>query len=487
MDTLEKDFYNEFGYDINTSYVKCWSPYQSHKQEKAKIWSKANDKLRTIKDKNHISYFEYYWKIISCHDIGTISTLNTIYRYPELIFPGHRMDSLYKSVEVTETSETNKILQLTMDEYLIGISKRGNANYINDQLDFLTSTYNDYMKIAVLLDLYWNFKALLSNTKKVKLDTYNLEKVECKENAAFQDNKYFILESRKYKINSEINNLKSNSKILYPFTLDVHYDSKQKTMAVPEAFAEIYLNAALNKHFIKFFTNNFNLICKSTSYKHKTFEDANIIYSKQFSYNQIQDYYCLESIMGLNLSMKLYDYIWPLYVEILNSELHITKEVLFQDYINPIIATLFKIKSPYLRLRIADLVLQPYGYSKYIQKERNLLSLMAIRKIINKYADSINSSYKAIFTAMFYYYGKHLLSTEDNLKGLEDLEELINNEYKPFIRIDAASIEADIPSSNQNNEFGLIWNELLQDKRGNQRDLYSYIMQGILINNKQSE
>lgn len=190
--------------------------------------------------------------------------------------------------------------------------------------------------------------------------------------------------------------------------------------------------------------------------------------------------------MGFNLSMKLYDYLWPITNSLMSkkSNIEVEKKENFDKYMTSIISFLYKIKSPYLRLRVADIIIQSYGHSQYIKSEQYLISMEAIQSFLDIYVKIINEGYQIIYDSMFYYYGKEMLLVDNKSPILDELEDLINHKYKHFIQIDPDSILEDFaPHDDCTDDFGYVFNELLTNKRGEQRDFYSKIMQNILLNN----
>jgi hypothetical protein len=520
--SLEADFQKKYGLDINKCYVKCFRSFQEQKQIKL---NKATN------DSEYINYcngtlFEKCWDIVTSKRIVprhiSRRNLDKAHLLPKQIkfiktynkhlikinfeykinkryvpcFSGHRRDWQNNIATISGETDLSKLLQVTMDEHHTSVTKKGIANYVRDQLENLSTNWNDVIKIAVLLDLYWNLKALTDKSTSIKLITFhndNSDNDDKEDNITpcFDQKEFRVIDTRKYKIAKEIEQtteMQQQGKLLCPFTPSVKYSSINRTFEVSNSFAEIQLNFLLNPDITDFFTLNFNMISKGAPYKHKTFRDALSIYTKQFSFTKISDYYCLESLMGFNLSMKLYDYLWPMANVFMNptSDIEKEKKICFDKYVVAIISSLFKIKSPYLRLRVADIIIQSYGHSKYIKKERYLLSMQAIQSFLDTYVKMINEGYQIIYDSMFYYYGKNILSIEERSPFLNELEDLINYKYKAFIQIDPDSILADFaPYDNCKDDFGYIFNELLINQRGKPRYLYGKIMQNILMNNYQ--
>ena len=510
IETLEVRFTNRFHYDLRKSYVDCLKQYKEYKVKKLTPTSGIDNESQhmELSSYNNFSFFEQCWNVISSINIGEVSTYNTIYKYCNPFISGSRRDVIYPIENSIKGFNQDKIAEITIDQFHLDVVKKGTANLIIEQLEYLTTSWNSNLKIAVLLDLYWGIQEMLAKMTQVKiirLPSYEEADFNMKvhkrvsENRlykkpltgkstiftpAFFENTYTIFDKRDIakSINDSINSTNQKN-LLYPFAPNIQYSKSHGEAIVPEALSEITLNISLNKEIQEFFKNNFDQLKQGNNDKYKTFEDLVSIYTEKLSYTKIQDYYFLENFTCLNLSMKLYDYLYPVASELLNDSTDIggKKQSMLYDYLNEIVSALLSIKSPYLRLRVADIVIQSYGASKYLNKSQYITALVAMIKFLNQYIVRINDSYNMVYDAVFYYYAKRLNSDCDYSILLNEFDELINQTYSDYIRIDPDSIHSDVKSKSNP-----MWRDLLNEKKGKRRTFYHNIIKSIMLNRLQN-
>ncbi len=506
IETLETKFANRFHYDLRKSYMDCLKDYEAYKAKKSALFSDITGNLdnpELYSDKN-LTYFELCWNIISSNNIGKVSTYNTIFKYCKPCVSGNRRDILDPLLYNFKDFNQEKISEIIIDQFHLDVFKKGTANHINEQLEYLTSAWNNNIKIAVLLDLYWDMQEMLDKIIQVKIIRLpRYEEADFNQKAhnrvsenriykspltgksvifttAFFEDTYTIFD--KWDIAEYINDVISSTNqknLLYPFVPNIKYSKSNGAATVPEAFSEITLNISLDKEIREFYKNNYNELKQGNNNKYKTFEDLLSIYTEHFSYTKTQDFYFLENFTCLNLSMKLYNYLWPIASELFNDSTDIgaKKQSMLYDYLNEIISALFRIRSPYLRLRVADIVIQSYGASKYQNDTHYITALVAITKFLNLYVDGINDTYSMVYDATFYYYTKKINSDCDYSLLLKELDALINHYYCDYIRIDPDSIYSDIISKSNP-----MWKDLLNEKKGNRRIFYHIIIKSIMLN-----
>jgi hypothetical protein len=509
IEDLEMKFKRNFHHDLRKCYIDCFQKYREYKVKKSALAtdiSSDNQHLELFSD--NPTYYEHCWNVISSNNIGDVSIYNTFLNYHSPFISGNRRDLLDPLSYNTNEYNQEKLAVIIMDQFHLDIEKKGIAVHINEQLEYLISSWNNNIKIAVLLDLYWGIQEILCKMNQVKI--IRLPKYEeadfnmkvhkrVSENRlfkspltgkstiftpAFLEDTYTIFDKRDIAeyINGSINSANEKN-ILYPFVPNIKYCKSSGEATVAKALSEITMNISLNKEIHEFYKNNFDQLKQGNNDKYKTFEDLLSIYTEQFSYTKIQDYYLLEDFTSMNLSMKLYDYLCPIAFELLNDNTDIgkRKQCMLYNYLNEIVSALFRIKSPYLRLRVTDIVIQSYGTSKYLNKSQYITALLAMAKILNQYIDRINDTYNMVYDAIFYYYTKRLNNKCDYSLLLDELDLLINQSYTDYIRIDPDSIYDDVK-----NKSNPMWRDLLDEKKGNRRTFYHNIIQSIMLNRSQN-
>lgn len=484
---LEEKFAKSYKCDFKTCFVACQEQYQEYKKKKM---AQKNNDYNNIDSKTF--YFQQFWNVISQRNIGNIRLVNNIIKYCYPCPSGNRRDTreelLWQDINITNLFHNN-------------IDEKGTINHIYEKLDCLVSTWNNHIKIAILLDLYWDIQEASSKMTQIKIKRCTNEEdyrnkvhkavSEKRKKSkpltgkselfvpAFFENTYTIFDKRNVeKYIDETIKLVNQKKLLYPFIPNIQYDKSHNEVVVPEALSEITLNILLNKDIQKFYSNDFDQIGQGKNIKYKTFNDLISIYTEQFSSTKIQDYYLLESFTCLNLSMKLYDYLWPFASEILNDRTDIGKQNKLYDYLNKIVSSLLMIRSPYLRLRITDIVIQSYKATNNINKTQYIAVFENIAKILNQYIETVNDTYDMVYDAIYYYAVK--LGNDNNYSNiLNEMAQLINIYHDYYIRLDPDSICSDVKANN-------IWGDLLKEKRGIRKVFYHNIIKSIMLNRLKS-
>lgn len=510
IETLEARFTERFHCDLRKSYVDCLKQYEAYKEKKsAPITSINNDSQHfELYIDNNLTFFEYCWNVISSRNIGEVSTYNTILKYCNPCISGNRRDLADPLLPNFKECNQENLVEINIDQFHLDVEKKDIAIHINEQLEYLTSAWNDNLKIAVLLDLYWNIQDNLGKMKQVKiirLSKYEEADFNMKVHKGVIDNRLFkspltgkstiftpayfedtytIFDKRNIsKVIYNAINSTNQKQLLYPFVPNIKYCKLNDEAIVPEALSEITLNISLNKEIQEFYKNNFDQLKKGNNDKYKTFEDLLSIYTEQFSYTKIQDYYFLENFTGMNISMKMYDYLYPIASVLLNdtTDNGEKKQSILYYYLNEIVSALFRVNSPYLRLRVTDIVIQAYGSSKYLIKSQYITALVAMTKILNQYIDRINDTYSLVYDAIYYYYAKRLINDCDYSLLIDELDSLINQSYSDYIRINPDCIHSEVKSKSNS-----IWKDLLDEKKGSRRTFYHNIIKSIMLNRSQN-
>jgi len=515
IENIRMDFKKAFHEDLDTIYQGYKTNVCGKTEEKQKSWAEKHslkkqieltDMLKLVKeeasDYNIRNIYNYYWDMLSFNNIRTnVSTENT-----NII--SHRRDSWnndrkpLEHMYSTNASKTVPILYQDpikpelLNESLVnrivkfnsGIDHIGVVESIENEFKLLNNYTNTNMKLAVLLDLFWNLKMandkitsleveVVGNNSQIEVD-YDTNKVTLADFDSERDEKQGYIDQ----YNSIRSNISSGN-LLYPLEPDLNiiYDNtemKIKRIVTSKSLAEINMHLVFNHNIEEFYKKDVGNV------KRKRFEEAYYVYSNMTSEEGCHSYYRMENLTGFNLSMKLYDYTHKLANAVKGDE----KKKKTVDYLTrQIIDLLYKVKSPYLRLKLVDMVMGPFAYSETEEISINIMSLIAIKKLLQSYIDDINENYCAAYDAMLYYIGKRIIvSSQDDLKIMQGIQEMINEDYADYLRLSPKEIDEDRNLGVKDygkNAFGLIWEEIVGKKRCFERLWYEVILETIMEQN----
>lgn len=510
---IEDEFFSKF----ELSLIDLYSEYRD-------IRTGKNIEIRTIKgsttkkqlrlseylknvhkkaNENNIrDIYNYYWDSLSSNNIKIDYTSENNY------IVGHRRDIIKNDRtpiklmysrnegEVIPIEFKDPINQDEMPDNLISQLKNfdtklhqgGIIENIKQELNSLSMFTNKNLKVGILLDLYWNLrltedsmislKILLNeNNAPLIVDIENkVATLNGKDIESFHDHTY----EKDYE--AMILNVE-NGRLLLPFIPNINFnygkdDMVTTTVTLPKSLAEVYINLTYNSEIQRFFSKK-----SESNDKRRRYEDLLSVYCNIWpSANCSTDYYYLEYITGINLSLKIYDYTSAMAYKIKNNE---KKKETYDFLVGKIITLLFKVKNVYLRLRLVDLVLLPLSnFCKY-DIEEDLTWLVAAIKILKEHIEYLNGNFEIAYDAMFYYFGKKIVSLNNIKELLKEIQNMINRDYADYLRIGPKNIHEDINTcipgyGNSSKE----WNKLNDKDRNVQRKWHEFIINEIMEKNK---